>query len=184
MRRSIIAAAAAAGLATGAAAQDPSGLDRSGPAAPKPALKWAFSVRVEVDPAIEQGEIDGGISRFIPITGGEVYGPRLTGTVLPGGGDWQVIRKGGLSDIEARYFLKAEDGTVIEVHNPGVRVADEATIEKLRIGEPVPQDSYYFRTQPRFRVSDGPHQWLERQVFVARGVRLPDRVIIDFYSVE
>ena len=179
MRKTIIAAAAAAGVTSAAAAQD-----QTGPAAPRPELEWAFSVRVEVDPAIEQGEIDGGVSRFIPITGGEVYGPRLTGTVLPGGGDWQVIRKGGLSDIEARYFLKAEDGTVIEVHNPGVRVADEATIEKLRIGEPVPQDSYYFRTQPRFRVADGPHQWLERQVFVARGVRFPDRVIIDFYSVE
>ncbi len=179
MRKTIIAAAAAAGVTTSAAAQD-----RTGPAAPRPELEWVFSVRVEVDPAIEQGEIDGGVSRFIPITGGEVYGPRLSGTVLPGGGDWQVIRKRGLSDIEARYFLKAEDGTVIEVHNPGVRVADEATIEKLRIGEPVPQDSYYFRTQPRFRVAEGPHQWLERQVFVARGVRFPDRVIIDFYSVE
>ncbi len=179
MRKTIIAAAAAAGMTSAGAAQD-----QTGPAAPRPELEWAFSVRVEVDPAIEQGEIDGGVSRFIPITGGEVYGPRLTGTVLPGGGDWQVIRKGGLSDIEARYFLKAEYGTVIEVHNPGVRVADEATIEKLRIGEPVPQDSYYFRTQPRFRVADGTHQWLERQVFVARGVRFPDRVIIDFYSVE
>ena len=168
MRKTIIAAAAAAGMSAGAAAQGQAGPDQSGPAAPKPELEWAFSVRVEVDPAIEQGQIDGGVSRFIPITGGEVYGPRLTGTVLPGGGDWQIIRKGGLSDIETRYFLKAEDGTVIEVHNPGVRVADEATIDKLRIGEPVPQDSYYFRTQPRFRVADGPHQWLERQVFVAR----------------
>lgn len=179
MGKTFIAMAAAAGLASGAGAQD-----ATGPAAPKPQLEWAFSVRVEVDPAIEQGDIDGGITRFIPIVGGEVYGPRLSGTVMRGGGDWQVIRKGGLTDIEARYFLKAEDGTVIEVHNPGVRVADEATIEKLRIGEPVAQDSYYFRTQPRFRVADGPHHWLERQVFVARGVRFPDRVIIDFYTVE
>ncbi|WP_317151538.1 DUF3237 domain-containing protein [Sphingopyxis indica] len=174
-----MATAAAAGLASGAAAQG-----QSGPVAPMPELKWVFAVRVEVGPTIEQGEIDGGAARFIPITGGQVYGPRLKGTVLPGGGDWQVIRNDGLTDIEARYFLKAEDGTVIEVHNPGVRVADEATIEKLRIGEPVEQESYYFRTQPRFRVADGPHQWLERQVFVARGVRFPDRVIIDFYSVE
>jgi len=154
------------------------------PAAPKPELTWAFSVDVEVGAPIEQGEIDGGIVRFIPIQGGRIYGPRLQGMVMEGGGDWQTIRKGGLTDVEARYFLRASDGTVIEVHNPGVRVADEETIGKLMRGEPVPQDSYYFRTQPRFRVASGPFDWMARHVFVARGVRYPDRVVVDYYIVE
>ena len=157
---------------------------QQGPAAATPELTWVFSIMVEVDPAIEQGEIDGGRSRFIPITGGTVYGPRLQGEVISGGGDWQTVRPGGLTEIEARYFVRAQDGTVIEIHNPGVRVADAATIEQLVRGEDVPQDSYYFRTTPRFRVTAGLHDWLERQVFVARGVRFPDRVIIDYYAVN
>lgn len=156
----------------------------AGPAAEQPGLTWVFSVNVEVDPAIEQGTVDGGMTRFIPITGGRVYGPRLQGQVLSAGGDWQVIREGGLTQIEARYFLRSSDGAVIEVHNPGVRVADEETIGKLARGELVPQDSYYFRTQPRFRVAGGAYDWMNRHVFVARGVRLPDRVVIDFYMVE
>jgi hypothetical protein len=45
----------------------------------------------------------------------------LKGTVLPGGGDWQTIMPGGLTKVEARYFLKSADGTVIEITNPGVR---------------------------------------------------------------
>ena len=183
MLRSTFAMLAAGTLLTSPAASQ-SQRGPAAPAAPMPELQWVFSVDVEVDPAIEQGEINGGTTRFIPIKGGKLYGPRLQGEVLEGGGDWQTIRHGGLTDIEARYFLKATDGTVIEVHNPGVRVADEETTGKLARGESVPQDSYYFRTQPRFRVSPGPHEWMARYVFIARGVRLPDRVIIDYYIVE
>jgi hypothetical protein len=33
-------------------------------------------------------------------------------------------------------------------------------------------------------VKAGPHEWLRRKVFVARGIRKPDSVVIDFYTVE
>lgn len=148
-----------------------------------PALEYAFTASVEVAPAVEQGQVGGGRRRFIAITGGKVEGPMLAGEVLPGGGDWQII-EGGLTQIEARYFLKTADGTVIEVTNPGVRVADPEVIEKLARGEEVPADAYYFRTTPRFSVSDGRYGWLRRAVFVARGVRRPDNVLIEFYVVR
>lgn len=159
-------------------------LAADGPAAPAPSLTYAFSVRATLDPVVEQGEVDSGRRRFIPVTGGTVDGPALSGTVLPGGGDWQVILPGGLTSIEARYFIKASDGTVIEVTNPGVRTAAPDVIEKLAKGEPVDPSAYYFRTTPRFVVKDGPHGWMRRKVFVARGVRNPDNVVIDFYTVE
>lgn len=154
------------------------------PAAPAPTLTFAFSVKATLDPVVEQGEVDNGRRRFIPITGGTVSGPALNGTVLPEGGDWQVILPGGLTSIEARYFIKASDGTVIEVTNPGVRTASPDVIEKLAKGEPVDPSAYYFRTTPRFMVKAGPYEWMRRKVFVARGIRKPDSVVIDFYTVE
>lgn len=154
------------------------------PAAPAPALEYAFNATVTVAPPIEQGQADGGRKRFIPITGGSVAGPLLSGEVLAGGGDWQVIEDHGLTRIEARYFVKASDGTVIEITNPGVRVAEPAVIERLAKGEEVDPAAYYFRTTPRFTVTSGKHEWLRRSVFVARGVRKPDRVLIDFYVVR
>ena len=114
-----------------------------GPAAPAPTLTYAFSVEVTLAPPVEQGVVDGQRMRFVPITGGRIHGPRLSGSVLPGGGDWQAIAR----------------------------------------GEAVAADSYYFRTSPRFTVGAGRHEWLRRTMFVARGVRLPDRVTIDFYAV-
>ena len=154
------------------------------PAAPPPTLEYAFTATITLAPPVEMGEADGGRKRFIAITGGTVSGPMLNGEVLNGGGDWQVIEAGGLTRVEAHYFLKAADGTVIEVTNPGVRVAEPAVIEKLARGERVDLSAYYFRTTPSFKVRAGPEEWLRRRVFVSRGVREPDRVLIDFYVVR
>lgn len=154
------------------------------PAAPAPTLEYAFTATVLVAAPVEMGQADGGRKRFIAITGGKVEGPRLTGEVLNAGGDWQVIEPTGLARVEAHYFLKASDGTVIEVTNPGVRVASPEVTERLAKGELVDPSEYYFRTTPSFKVTNGPHEWLRRGAFVAGGVRKPDRVLIDFYLVK
>jgi hypothetical protein len=155
-----------------------------GPHAPAPTLEFAFSLRGELSPPVELGEIDGKRRRFIGIVGGVVSGPRLTARVLSGGGDWQSISADGLTEVLARYHLEADDGTVIAVTNTGVRVAEPAVIDKLARGVEVDPGQYYFRTTPVFDVRAGAHAWLRRKVFVARGIRRPDHVIVDFYVVE
>jgi hypothetical protein len=154
------------------------------PAAPAPQLTHVFSLRGELAPPLEYGQIEGLRKRFIPVTGGTVSGPRLQGRVLPGGGDWQSIGADGLSHVHARYSIQADDGTVIGVTNAGVRTASAAVMEKLVAGIEVGPDEYYFRTSPAFEVAAGPHEWLRRHLFVARGIRKPDHVIVDFYLVE
>lgn len=154
------------------------------PAAPAPTLDYAFTARITLAPPVEQGEVAGGRKRFIAITGGTVDGPMLKGTIMPGGGDWQIIMPGGLTKVEARYFMKSADGTVIEITNPGVRVASPEVTEKLAKGEKVDPSAYYFRTTPRFDVKPGPQEWMARSAFVARGIRTPDSVVIDFYVVR
>ncbi len=155
-----------------------------GPSAPAPRLTYAFSVRVEVAAPVEQGQVEGGRRRFIAITGGSVYGPRLSGVVLPGGGDWQTIMDGGLTNVLARYFLKAANGAVIEITNPGVRVASPEVTEKLAKGELVDPSAYYFRTAPEFKVAGAELDWLQRSVFIGRGIRKPDHVVVDYFIVE
>lgn len=174
--------AAALGLATlaGSAGADAP----KGAAAPAPTLTYVFSVKATLDPAIEVGQSEGGRRRFIAITGGEVYGPRLHGTVLNGGGDWQTILPAGLTKVEAHYFLKTDSGAVIEVTNPGLRTATAEVVERLAKGEEVDPSLYYFRTTPSFRVGAPELDWLARHAFVARGIRTPDHVVIDYYMVE
>lgn len=153
------------------------------PAAPPPVLEHVFSLRGELAPPVEYGEIDGLRKRFIPVTGGTVYGPRLQGRVLGGGGDWQAIAPGGLTQVLARYTIEAADGTCIGVTNAGVRTASPEVMDKLVAGIEVAADAYYFRTCPSFEVAPGAHDWLRRHLFIARGIRKPDHVIVDFYQV-
>ncbi len=156
----------------------------AGPSAPQPNLAYAFSVRATLAAPVELDEIDGKRKRFIAITGGTVSGPKLEGEVLPGGGDWQTIASGGLTEVWARYSLKAKDGTIIAITNTGVRTATPEVIERLAKGEDVDPSLYYFRTAASFDVRKGPHEWLKRTLFIARGIRKPDSVIIDFYEVK
>jgi hypothetical protein len=156
----------------------------SGPSAPVPGLTHVFSLRGELAPPVELGEVEGQRKRYIPVTGGNVYGPRLAGRVLPGGGDWQAIAPGGLTFVLARYHIEASDGTVIGVTNSGVRTATPEVMEKLVQGIEVDSDAYYFRTNPVFEVRAGAHEWLRRHLFIARGIRKPDHVIVDFYRVD
>ena len=117
-------AAAALAIASQASAQ-------TGPA---PALTYAFTVRVELAPPVEQGVIDGGRRRFVPIVGGTISGPRLTGTVMPGGGDWQTIYPGGYTRLDARYFLKAADGTAITTEAAPSSASSSAPVGSTEFG--------------------------------------------------
>jgi len=130
IRRLLIAILVLAGAA---------GLAHAGedPAAPAPSLRYAFTVRVELAAPIEQGIVDGQRMRFVPIAGGRIYGPRLQGVVLPGGGDWQSVGSDGLTQVNARYTLKAADGTVIDVVNTGVRTATPEVSQRIARGEDV-----------------------------------------------
>jgi hypothetical protein len=154
------------------------------PAPPAPGLHYAFSIAVTLAPPIEQGNVDGRRKRFVPITGGTVSGPKLHGIVLAGGGDWQTIGADGLTIVDTRYTLKTDDGTVIDIVNPGVRMASPDVTARMAHGEQVGADAYYFRTAPRFSVAEGKYDWLRRTMFVGRGIRDPDTVQIDVFSVD
>jgi hypothetical protein len=156
----------------------------AGQPAPAPGLKYVFTIYAELDPPIEQGNVDGRRKRLVSIKGGRVVGPRLNGVVMPGGGDWQTIGQDGLTEVNTRYTLKADDGTVIDITNPGVRVASPEVTAQLARGEQVAPDAYYFRSTPRFSVATGTHEWLRRTIFVGRGIRNPDNVQIDVFVVE
>ena len=143
-----------------------------------------FEVHARVSPPLELGEAAGMTRRIVPIDGGTVDGPRLKGEVLAGGADWQAIRPDGLTQILARYVIRAEDGTMIQVENKGVRRAEPATMKRLLAGERVDPSLVYFRATPTFEAPEGPHGWLNENLFVSAGKRRPDGVEIRIYRVR
>ena len=62
-----------------------------------------------------------GERRIINILGGTVEGPKLNGTVLPGGADWQIVRADGVVHLQARYTIETSAGGRILVDAEGYR---------------------------------------------------------------
>lgn len=147
-----------------------------------PQLEHLCDLAVRVAMPVEVGAGPSGVRRMIPITGGEVSG-RLSGQVLPGGADFQLIVGGTLARLDARYVIELPDGARVFVQNTAVRAASAEVTAKLMRGEPVPPEAVYFRCQPTFETGDPRWQWLHERQFIGTGVRLPDTVLMSFYCV-
>jgi hypothetical protein len=178
-RRSLLAGGGvfvALGAARGGAAAPDAGL-------PAPRLDLAFAARVTIGTPIELGTVDGVRKRIIPITGGTFEGPRIRGTVIQGGADWQFIRPDGVADLSARYTLRADDGTHISVTNSGLRRGSPEVMRMIAEGKDVDPALYYFRAAGRFDVAAGPHAWLGDSIFLCTGGRYRDHVRLQFFEV-
>jgi hypothetical protein len=119
-----------------------------------PQAEEVFRIEARCDPPQPLGERGGGRMLMIPITGGTVRGARLNGEIIPGGADWAVVHPTH-AQVEARYAIRADDGTVIQVFNSGA-------VPTAGGGE-APGAAL---TTPRFIAPEGPHHWLNHGVFV------------------
>ena len=82
--------------------------DPSMPSAPMravPALIHVADITIQVGPPIPVGETAHGLRRIVPILGGHISGPRLSGTILPAGADFQLIQADGYTTLEALFFF-------------------------------------------------------------------------------
>ncbi|HKI65272.1 MAG TPA: DUF3237 domain-containing protein [Burkholderiales bacterium] len=147
-------------------------------------LERLFRAEITLALAQELGDGPQGRRRIIPITGGTVSGPRLSGRVLPGGADWQIVRPDGVAYLDARYTIETHDGVLVYVRNRGYRHGPPQVIARLAAGEAVDPTLYYMRTTPWFETGDARYAWLNRTVCVGSGERLAAAVRIDFYAVK
>jgi Protein of unknown function (DUF3237) len=124
------------------------------PAASEPTLEHSLTVHANIEPAIAMGRTPAGERRVIPISGGVFEGVGVKGVVMPGGEDWQLVRSDGVTELDARYWLRADDGALIRVHNRA-------------LSAPAPSGgARYVRCAPRFEAPVGPHDWLNKAIFV------------------
>ena len=147
-----------------------------------PGLSLVADLSAKVGQPVDVGSTPHGVRRIVPILGGEVSGPRLNGTVMPGGVDYQVWRNDDVTEIHARYVIETTAGARVYVEATGLRRATPEVMQRLFRGEPVEQASIYFRTVPRFETSDLDLAWLMR-VFLCAGARYPDRAVLRFFEV-
>lgn len=131
-------------------------------------LAYAFSMRIESSGRLAfTGQMRTRI--FEPASGGEIWGPKLQGRVVPQSG--ADFASNNLMD--AHMMLQSADGTWIYMNLLGYEHNMTA------------DSSAYFRVTPYFDTPDGPYAWLSKTVFIGTAERHhnPAHTIIHFYEL-
>ena len=97
-------------------------------------------------------------------------------------GDWYRDRDGTVT-LDARYLLRAADGTVIDIANRGFWRASAEVTARLDAGEHVDEREYYYRTSPVFTTDAPQHRWLTETVFVGLARQEGRTICIRFFAL-
>ena len=144
----------------------------------EPLMELAVDVGEMV--SLEEGPL--GERRVVAILGGTFEGPGLDGEVLPGA-DWQLARRDGVLEIDARYALRERSGGIVLVLSQGYRHGPPEVLAALARGEAVDPAAYFFRTVMRFETGHERLAWLNRVIAIASGARRARQVLLSAHSL-
>jgi Protein of unknown function (DUF3237) len=149
-----------------------------------PRLEPLMTLAVEVGEIVSLGPTPTGERRVVAITGGSFDDEQgWRGQVLPGGADWQLLRRDGVLEVDARYVLQDERGARVQVVSQGLRHGPPEVIAALARGEAVDPSQYYFRTAMRFETSAAGLQHLNAVIAVGIGAREARRVRLNVWAL-
>jgi hypothetical protein len=124
-----------------------------------PELEFALQLKVTIGEAYGIENTQHGRRTVIPITGGTFEGPKLKGTILNGGADYQLNTE-NRTELEAIYCIKTDDGVCIHVRNKGIIYNG-----KDEEGKP----TFYFTCAPQFEApSDSKYAWMNNALFICK----------------
>jgi hypothetical protein len=140
-----------------------------------------MTLKVAVVGSQKIGAVPHGIRVIAPIASGHFEGPRLRGKVLPGSGDWTLLRGDGVLELDLRLMLETDDGALIYMTSFGLRHGPPEVIAAIARGASVDPSTYYFRTTPRFETGHPKYAFLNRLLAVSSGDRRPEGPI---YTID
>ncbi len=88
--------------------------------------------------------------------------------MLSGSAHWCPIRPDGVSDIDVRMTLRADDGELIHMRSSGLVHDPREIAGRVLSGEAGP-DEYYFRDTSLFETASERYAWLNRVVVAGVG---------------
>ncbi len=148
-------------------------------------LKSEFlcDVYADLDKPIELGITPRGNRQIYYIKGGSVKGPDIKGVILPGGGDWFLIRSDGTAELDVKATLRTDDGHLIYACYTGYLYASSEVWHKMMKEEPVDPSEYYFRSTPYYETSSEKYSWMNRIVAVGVGRLTETGVAFKVYKI-
>ena len=146
--------------------------------------RYLCTMRIRVSDSYIMNDVPMGERRRIDIfNGGEVEGPLLRGTILPGGSDTLLTRNDSSLAPSVRLVIKTDDESLILVRYKGVRHGPPEVMERIANGMNVEPSEYYLRNAPFFETSSGKYDWLNRIVSVGIGRRETNSAVYDVHEI-
>ncbi len=154
---------------------------------PLPALEFLFHLECDMETFRHIGPGPYGDRSTVIFKGGKFEGPRLRGEILPGGGDWEIVRDHDgdqqTAHLNTRYNLLTHDGATIYLQTTGTRTGKKEVLEKLGKDESIGPDYYRMRLHLTMETGDERYSWINQGVFVASSGRNGNQVIYDAYQL-
>lgn len=135
----------------------------------EPKLELLYEIHVDLDRPQVIGQTPYGTRQIYYVRGGSFQGPRIKGEVLPGGGDWALIRQDGVLQLDVRATVRTDDGALVYAWYYGLINATPDVFAAVGRGEDVSPDRYYFYAAPMFQTAAPQYEWLNRVLAVAKG---------------
>jgi hypothetical protein len=118
-----------------------------------------FSYRATLGAPVVIGPCPNDIRLNFPLTGGEVWGPKLSGKVKSGT-DFATLRTDGVILVDVRAAMESDDGALIDVAYQGVLDLGSEGYANFRQG--IMPQQLKVRVAPRFRTGHPTYHWLNR----------------------
>jgi hypothetical protein len=144
-----------------------------GSAAEGPSFRPLFTIDFETTPQIVGSVPAGYFRRTGIIIGGTFRGDRLSGTVLPGGGDSVLRRPDGVTHLDVRAMLETDAVENVYMTYTGRLRFERGAAPGLTDGAAFGEDAAYFRTIVQFEAAAEDLLWLNDIVAVGIGQRRP-----------
>jgi hypothetical protein len=142
-----------------------------------------LTLRLAVSGMQPVGETPNGNRRIGLVAGGTFEGPKLRGTVLPGGADWIILRPDGVTTLDVRIVLQTDDGAAIALTYRGLRHGPADVMAKVNRGEFVDPAQYYFRIALTFETAAPQYAWLNTAFGIGTGSRPPEGPVYEIFEV-
>lgn len=144
--------------------------------------------------------------------GGQFEGPSIRGTIVPGGGDWEIVDpESSDAFLDTRYVLQTHDGASIYIQTTGVRTGPKDVLDSLGDNTNIPASSYTMRLNVKLETGDErvrspssppshsqdqspdppfpsssiteQYKWLNKAVCIASAARCGNQVVYDTFQV-
>ncbi|KAA8694664.1 Uncharacterized protein ALO80_03509 [Pseudomonas caricapapayae] len=151
-----------------------------------PQLEKVLTVTLRTDAPVLLGICSDGLRSNSRILGGEFHGEYFSGSVLAGGSNMLVELSSELAFLDTRFTLITQLGELINIESRGVLLMDEVGQQELQNGIwPISEGHYQCTCTPRFQVSLGPNEWLEKSAFIGRFEYIQgNETLISFYRMK